>query len=175
MNCISFHTEMVTVHRYREIRTIQVNHLLGVWLSGDEKESKAVREGLDEKISAYAAGELEHAVDAMLSIWETSSKEGPAPSIPAPSVPAPSVLVTPSTSSSSLPRPPSGIVRPEFKGYNIRTSLIKSIKEGSLLDRKYWARQSREGKIVPVYFPNSVPETKLNPCESPRSEVNVRY
>ena len=154
-----------SIHRNSEIRAIQVNHLLGVWLYGDEKESKAVREGLDEKINAYAAGELEHAVDAMLSIWETSNKEGPAPSIPA----------APSTSSLTLPRPSSGLVRPQFYGYNMRTPLIKSIQEGSLLDRKYWARQSREGKIVPVYFPRLVSETKLKSRESPRFRVNVRY
>ena len=57
-----------------------MNHLLGLWLLGNENESETVREGLDAKIDSYAAGKLEHAVDTILSIWETSNKEGVAPS-----------------------------------------------------------------------------------------------
>jgi len=144
-----------------------VNHLLDVWLSGSEGESKTVREKLDEKIDSYAAGELEYAADTILSIWEVSNqeatapKEGPAPSNPA----APSWFT-------SWFQPP-----PEFTGYNMGPSLIKSIQEGSLLERKYWARGSREGKLEPVYFPCPVPEKNLglDACKSPHSGDNARY
>jgi len=157
---------LTCIRRYSEIRTIQVNHLLGLWLSGNEKVSKAIREKLDEKIECYAAGKLDHAVDAILSIWEISNKEEVAPS--------PSVAPPNTSWFGSLFR----FNVPDFAGYDMRPSLVKSIQEASLLDRKYWARRSRGGKIEPVYFPSTVPETELrglDACESPRSGDGVRY
>ena len=164
MNISHIHIDGLTcVPRYSEIMTIQVNHLLGLWLSGDEKESKTVREKLDEKIDNYAAGKLEHAVDAMLSIWEISNKEGATPSIS---------VAPPKWRRRSL------FTTPPFAGCDMRASLVKSIREASLFDRKYWARRSREGRIEPVYFPSTVPETKLqglDACESPRCGYNAGY
>lgn len=140
-----------------------MNHLLALWLSGNEKESTTIRVKLDEKIDSYAAGELGHAVDTILFIWEISGKEGAAPST---SVAPPK---------GSKPRSP---IIPDFAGYDMRSSLIRSIQEASLLDRKYWARRSREGKIEPVYFPSTVPATKLrglNSCGSSHSKDNTGY
>ena len=54
---------------------MQVNHLLSTWSSGSETESsRTVREKLEQKIDSYAAGELDHAVDIISSIWEISRK-----------------------------------------------------------------------------------------------------
>lgn len=126
--------------RYSEIRTMQVNHLLNIWLSGSEKHSKAVREGLEQKIDDYAAGELDHAVDAMSSIWEISNEEGTIPFATAPPSGGPKGFLWGFPDFFELP------------GCKIQHLLIKSIKEGYFLDRKYWARRSREGGIEPVYF-----------------------
>jgi len=130
-----------------------VNHLLRVWLSGSEEESKVVRMKLEEKIDSFAAGGLEHAVDAITSIWEISTKEGPVPSDTAQCI-------------FSL------FFLDFLDECDIRPSLVKSIQEGHLLDRKYWARRSREGAIEPIYFPSTAIETKLSglgACESPCS------
>jgi len=148
---------LTRIRRYSEIRTAQVNHLLGVWLSGSEEESKTVRAKLEEKIDSFAAGGLEHAVDAISAIWEISNKEGPVPSDTPQSIMMLSIDFD-----------------MEFTGCDMRPSLIKSIQKGYLFDRKYWVRRSREGAIEPVYFPSIVTETELSglgACKSPYSGV----
>lgn len=131
-----------------------MNYLVNIWLSGSEEESRAVREGLEQKVDSYAAGELEHAVDAMSSIWEVSSKEGPVPSV----TKSPSDILEilwdiwmPSSGPSDLEE--------------TRHSLIRSIKEGYLLDRKYWARRSKKGGIDPIYFSNTMAQAELLPLD----------
>lgn len=141
------------IHRYNEIKVSQVKYLLKVWLSGGEEESKAVRAGLDEKIDIYAAGGLDHAVDVMSSIWEISNI------VPVYGVSASRKLATRDT---------------RFTGCDMRPSLIKSIKEGCLLDRKYWARRSRGGVVEPIYFPGTVSQAeipRLDTRESPHPRV----
>ena len=56
---------------------------------------------------------------------------------------------------------------PRFAGYDMKPSLIKSIKEGYLLDRKYWARRSRGGATEPIYFSGTVASANLDTCEPP--------
>ena len=130
---------------------MQVNHLLNIWLSGNEKESRAVRGELERKIDSYATGELEHAVDTMAFIWDISNKEGPIPSEPA----SPSdVLITPCDLL-------------DFTG--TRRQLVKSAKEGYLLDRKYWARRSRKGRIEPIYFSGAMCLGELSCLDSSES------
>jgi len=133
------------VRRYDEIRSMQVIHLLSVFLSGGEEESKTLHKKLDKKISSYAAGELEHAAEAIISIYILPRKDEPLPSFPRnePCAPAP-------------------------QGWNARTPLIESIQGGSLLHRKYWARRSRRGSISPIYFPNVVSNStfsEVDACE----------
>jgi len=124
---------------------MQVNRLLGVWLEGSEKESGVVRQKLDEKIDSYATGELGHAVATISSIWKISNTEGPLPSSPP----------SPTRSSRS-------ISNTMYTGYDMRPSLIMSMQEGYLLDRKYWVRRSREGAIEPVYFSSAVAPVELS-------------
>ena len=69
------------VCRYDEIRIVQVNHLVSVWLSGNEEKSQALHKKLDEKIEKYAAGELEHAAEAIFSIWDSAHKNEAPPSV----------------------------------------------------------------------------------------------
>lgn len=136
---------------------MQVNHLLSIWLSGGE-ESKAIRDRLEEKIDSYGAGKLDHAVDAILCIWEVSNKEEPA--IPDFSRSLSRSARTSTTSISAV----------RFTGCSIRPSLVKSIKEGHLFDRKYWAKKSRGGRIEPIYFSSAATGAELigfDACESP--------
>lgn len=130
---------------------MQVNYLLGVWLSGSEEESKSVRDKLDEKIDSYAAGRLGHAADVILSIWGISN-QGQTPFGP-----------PPRESMTFLERLE---LTMRFTSCNMRHLLIKSIKEGYLLDRKHWARRSREGAIEPIYF-GTLAQVDLDTCESP--------
>ena len=130
---------------------MQVNHLLNIWLSGNGKESRAVRWELERKIDSYAAGELEHAVDAMTFIWDISNKEGPVPSEP--------------TSPPDVPK----TSRRSWNITEMRRSLVKSTKEGCLFDRKYWARRSRKGRIEPIYFSDAMCLGELSCLDSSES------
>ena len=143
------------VHRYSEIRTLQVGHLLSKWLAGGE-ESKAIREKLEEKIDSYGQGKLDHAVDAVLCIWDISNQEEE----PAASNLSGSALRLSRTISSAIPM---------FTGCDMQPALVKSIKEGHLLDRKYWTKRSRRG-IEPIYFSSAVISSEIlgfDTCESP--------
>ena len=81
----------------------------------------------------------------MSSIWEISSNEGLVP--PAPTSPP--------------DKPGEDLFEWKFSGCDMRPLLIKSMKEGYLLDRKYWARRSREGGIEPIYFSGAVAGAEL--------------
>jgi len=119
---------------------MQVNHLVSVWLSGGEKDSKELHKKLDEKIDSYATGELEHAAEAISSIWDLACKDEALLSVPKDHG-HPRCLSALSFTSLSL---------------NLETSLVKSMREGSLLHRKYWARRSRGGHMGLVYLPTTV-------------------
>jgi len=136
------------VCRYDEIRTVQVNHLVSVWLSGGEQESKELHKKLDEKIDSYGAGELEHAAEAISSIWDLSRRYEAPPSVPKdredPRVPGPGGWGLRTS-----------LVNSMQGGWGLRTSLVKSMQGGSLLHRKYWARRSRGGRMGLVYLPTT--------------------
>lgn len=145
------------VRRYTEIKTAQVNHLLAIWLSGSGEEPETVREKLDEKIDSYAAGELEHAVDVISSIWKISNQDKPVPSDPTSHPP-------PFLRSSHADTGCNGSTAGQRD--DMQYSLIKSIQKGHLLDRKYWARRSREGALEPIYFSSTVARDKLSRLDS---------
>ena len=134
-----------------------MNHLLNI-LSGSEEETKAIREKLGQKLVGYATGELDHAVDVISSIWEMSNKEesisGNVGQPQAPPIGGPD---------DSWLSPIFSFFGRSFRGCDMRSPLIESIKEGCFLDRKYWARRSREGAIEPIYFPYSAIRAEL-PC-----------
>jgi len=130
---------------------MQVVHLVSVWLSGGE-ESKALHQKLDEKIDSYAAGELGHAVETVSSIWDLSSKKKALPPIPK----------RESGSHDNTDRLFGSWMPTQQEREGMRASLVKSIQEGSLLHRKYWARRSRGGNICPIYFPSAVSGSTLS-------------
>ena len=133
------------VCRYDEVRSMQVNHLLSVWLSGGEEESKELHKKLDERIDSYAAGELEHAAEAISSIWDFARKDGALP---------------------PLPKVHKGVCPLNPVRWDMRNSLIKSMKGGSLLHRKYWARRSRGGNMSPIYLPITVSGPTLSQVDT---------
>ena len=138
---------------------MQVKRLLDVWLSGNQEESRAVRKGLEEKIDSYAAGELEHAAETFSCMWEASTEEGPAFSDS-------SSLLDFGFSSRRTSEIPVGVAK--FAGYDMRLPLIKSIKEGYLLDRMYWVKRSREGEVEPIYFSSAIVWANLDGGKSPQ-------
>ena len=113
---------------------MQVIHLLSVWLSGGEEESKTLHKKLDETLDTYAAGGLEHAAEAISCVWDLARKN------------------------QALPSAPKGhkevyahrVDTPERMG--IRDSLI-GLMQGRTVDcRGYWARRSRRGIVGPIHL-----------------------
>lgn len=44
----------------------------------------------------------------------------------------------------------------------VKTALIKSIREGILFDRKYWAKRSKTGDVLkPIYFSSIIMSDKV--------------
>lgn len=61
---------------------MQVNHLASVRFGVNEETTKNLCDKIDEKVEAYATGDLKHAADAMSLLWEVSKKgrrPGPVP------------------------------------------------------------------------------------------------
>ena len=133
---------------------MQVKRLLDVWTSGGNEESRAARKGLEENIDSYPAGELEHDAEAISCVWEFSNKEGPFLHDPS----------GPASSSKRSSKVSANIMK--FTGCDLRPRLVKSIKEGYLLDRKYWVKRSRKGDVEPIYFSSGVVWVDLDAGES---------
>ena len=54
---------------------MQINHLGSVRFDGVEEVTKKLCDQIDEKVDAYAAGDLEHTAEAMSLLWEASKKD----------------------------------------------------------------------------------------------------
>lgn len=137
------------VPRYDEIRAMQVDRLLSFLSSGTSKMSKTVHKNFDEKIESYAAGELNHARDAISLVWESSRHPR-------------NTDTTRATCHFDW-----GIhfveqVMKRKQRQSVRASLINSIQGRSLLHQRYWARISRGGRLAPIYFPNAVPSSTFS-------------
>jgi len=65
----------MNAYRYDEIRTIQVDHLASVRFGADEGNTKNLCDKIDEKVDAYASGNLGHAAEAVSLLWEVSQKD----------------------------------------------------------------------------------------------------
>ena len=126
---------------------MQVNHLLSIWLSGGEEEAKELHKKLDEKIDSYAAGELEHAAEAVSSIWDLARKDEPLP---------------PASKSHKGSRGH----KSTWGATSMRNPLITSMQGGSLLHRKYWARRSRGGSMGLIYLPTIVSGSMLSQVDT---------
>lgn len=64
------------IYRYNEVRTMQVNHLAFVRFGVDDEVTKNLCEKIDEKVDAYANGDLSHAAEAVSLLWEASKSRG---------------------------------------------------------------------------------------------------
>ena len=115
---------------------MQVIHLLSVWFSGGEEESKALHKRLDEKLDTYAAGQLEHAAEAITSVWDLARKN------------------------QALPSAPKGHKEVRTHGFdtperrNMRDLLIELMQGRTVACRGYWARRSRRGIMGPIHLFN---------------------
>lgn len=59
---------------------MQINHLASIRFGVNEELTKTLCDKIDEKVDAYAAGDLNHAGDAMSLLWDVSKKgKRPAP------------------------------------------------------------------------------------------------
>ncbi|KAF9645618.1 hypothetical protein BDM02DRAFT_3271586 [Thelephora ganbajun] len=135
--------------KYEDIRTMQVNHLASVLSSADEVSAKDLCGKVDEMVDNYANGDLDHAMDAIILLWKLAKE--PRRSPPASPVARSSV------------RPTSGPANQRC----LEIALIKSIREGVFLDRKYWTRHSKTAKVLrPVYISSIVIGERLRYIDS---------
>ena len=177
--------------RYEDIRAMQVNHLVLVLSRADEESGKILCERIDEKIDGYASGDLDHAADAITHMWKLSKVGRPSPlgqssppsrpsrappHRPSPSRPSPRRRSPPSPSTpdspDEVPRTGFGFIslttllnippsNPE-NWMRVEAALIKSIRKGIFIDRRYWTRHSKTTSVLrPVYTSSIVTRGKL--------------
>ena len=145
---------------YPEILGMHVKNLASVLIKANSEETQ---NQLDERLQAFAAGEIDHASDAFSSLWR--------------------VLVQRKSSESVQPRSdavrPSCLRRwfilmhvwqsgspPSAGSPLLNTALIKSIRQGLFCDRRYLVKlEDTEKRRVPIYVSSAVlggVEDKLN-------------
>ena len=134
---------------------MQVDYLVSarsVWFGADDEMMKKLYEKIDEKVDAYASGDLEYAGEAMSLLWEVWRKRRK-------NSPASILAFTPS---SSRPRSTSPAALTPKNWKRVKIALIRSIRGGVFVDRKYWARRSRAGQVLqPVYISSIVAGRRL--------------
>ena len=142
----------MSVYRYEEVRITQVDHLASVQFGVDDETMEKLCK-INEKIDAYASGDLKHAGEAVSLLWEVLEKRRDSPPV--------------HSSSASLlsphPRPTSPATSTPTNWENVKIALIRSIREGVFVDLKYWARRSRAGQVLqPVYLSSIVAGQRLS-------------
>lgn len=66
---------LISIYSYGKVRAMQVDHLVSAIRFGvNEEVTKSLYERIDEKVDAYANGNLDHAAEAMSLLWEASKK-----------------------------------------------------------------------------------------------------
>ena len=147
---------LTNAYRYEEVRITQVEHLVFSRFGVDKEATENLYKEIDEKIDAYASGNLEYAAEVISLLWKFSRKRGTIPLAPENSIP----ISPPSPFRSCSPDTLTHISR-------VKTALIKSIREGVFADRKYWARHSRSGRVLrPVYLSSIVADRRLPDIET---------
>ena len=59
---------------------------------------------------------------------------------------------------------------------SVKTALIKSIREGVLFDRKYWARHWKTGDTLkPVYFSSIIMNDKVEQLNGCKSKIDCEF
>ena len=184
---------------------MHVNHLVLVLSRANEQSAKTLCERIDEKVDCYANGDLDHAADAITHLWKLSKVGRPSPldlssppsrpSRAPPHQPSPPSRPSPrrrSPPSPSTPDSPDEVPRTGFISLSsflnipppnpenwmrVEAALIKSIRKGIFIDRRYWTRHSRTTSVLrPVYTSSIATSEKLphiNGCERCRLAVLV--
>ena len=129
-----------------------MEHLASARFGVDEETTENLCKEIDEKVDAYANGNLEYAAEVLSLLWKFSRKRDPMPPAPFPTPQSGSMIPIPvfppphSRPRSCSPDPPA---RPS----NVEIAFIRSIRGGVFADRKYWAQHSRSGAALrPVYL-----------------------
>jgi len=72
----------VNLYRYDEVRVTQVDHLASVRFDRNEETTKNLCDKINEKVDAYANGDLRHATEVVSLLWEVSKKRRHTPLVP---------------------------------------------------------------------------------------------
>ena len=148
---------------YPEILGMHVENLASVLIRANSEETQ---NQLDERLQAFAAGEIDHASEAFSSLWRVLAQSESSESIrPHSDAVRPSCLcqwfILMHVWQSGSP--------PSVDSPLLNAALIKSIRQGLFCDRKYLARLEDTGKRrAPVYVSSTVlqsVEHKLNTRE----------
>ena len=116
---------------------------------------KDVWKRFNDKIDSYVNGDLDHAVDTMTLLWKLSKGRGSAPSRRPDEDKVSNA--SPLTSSSTVTNLGTHLQQeptPASANWEcIEIALIKSIREGTFFDKRYWTRQSKTARALrPVYL-----------------------
>ena len=151
--------------RYKNIETMQAEHLVSVVSSADKDSAKKLCDRVDEKVDSYANGDLDRAVDAITLLWKLSKGGGqssPTSPVVINSVSQPSLATNPSTHRQVQITPDLANRRP------VEIALIRSIREGTFFDRKCWARNSKTARGLRPLYISSIAASECLSCINSR-------
>ena len=120
---------------------MHVDNLSSILIKTD---SGGVEGKLDERLQAFAKGEISHASEAFSSLWRILTQNED------------------TTGETACEADPSPVRPPPVWGWAwglrpLETALIKSIQRGSLCDRRYLAKRDNSGKSrAPIYISSIV-------------------
>lgn len=139
---------------------MEVEHLARARFGVDEETTKRLCKEIDEKVGAYANGDLKYAAEVMSLLWEVSRKSehlSPGP----PRTGGGPIACSQSPLSPRRQSLSSGTPTPKNQEH-VKTALIRSIREGVFVDRNYWARHSRSGRVLrPIYLSSIMASHRL--------------
>ena len=163
------------------MRNLYVNQLASDWV--EDSTTEITRISVEKKIDSFGKGDLEYATEILSALWEIANKDG---DIKAPSS-TPAIAKAPPSGPPIVSRPGS-VYSQRFTGVltlciqfppvpthwaSVKIALIKSIRNGVLFDRKYWARHSKTGDVFkPVYFSSIVMGDKAQELTSRTSRAS---
>ena len=172
------------------VRGLYIDQLASNWVEDSATESTRI--GVDKKIDGFVHGDIEHAAGVLSALWEIVSKDGdiktPSSILPAaplfpdrrhksttPVVSRSRYWLLPLFAGVFILRNRVGQVSPAHWA-SVKIALIKSIRRGTLFDRKYWARHRRTGDVSkPIYFSSIVMGDKVQELKSRTSKSGYGF
>jgi len=141
----------------------------------EDSTTEVTRVSVNKKIDDFAEGDLEHATEILSALWEIVSKDGDI-TVPSNTSPAVSPLLFRLPSAILTPHNQVATVTSPARWGSVKIALIKSIREGILFDRKYWARRSKTGDTLkPVYFSSIIMGDKVEQLNNCASKPNREF